>query len=234
MPEFREVPPDVNDDPADDYPNGYEPHEEVPGWEAIVNAPDYASLIASRQSRRGKQYEQKTNSVLKAAAFTCINAGDFKDAAAIFHYGPPFSYATGQFADSNETARRVIDLVTSPESPAVMFAITALTLTTQLLRNHEETIKQMPVKGREARRRRKAMSTARQAEPPRFSIGVGRWKIPIRFRARIKWSNITGLFRVQTQDPEDLMYRVFTDDSVMAALKKQGFTIKQNDQQPTA
>lgn len=228
MPEFRDVPPDAP--PEDEYPNGYEdPPEDAPGWEAIVNAPDYSQLIATRQSRRAKLYTDKVNSVLKAGTFACINAGDFPDAAAILHHGPPFSYAAGQLADKNEKTARIIDLITSPESPAVLFAITASVIVTQLLRNHEDQIKRIPETRREARRRRKAMATAKVEEPPRFTIRILGREFPIRYRSKFRWSKAVGVFRIQTQDPEDLTLRVFSDPDVMKSLEKQGFTIRRNE-----
>jgi hypothetical protein len=227
MAKFTEVGPDAGEDiPTDDYPNG---HEDMPDWESLWNAPDYASLITTRQSRIAREYTIKCNSILKALALASINAGDFPDAAALLHHGPPWTHATGQLADESDTVKRTIDLITSPSSPVVMFAITSIALVAQIMRNHETQIKQIPETRKQARLQRKAMAGARKAEPPRFTIKVLGRQWPIRFRTRIKLSKFFAGFRAQTVEPQDLTIRVFSDPKLLAALEKQGIKLVKND-----
>jgi hypothetical protein len=227
MAKFTEVGPDASEDiPDQEYLNG---HEDMPDWESVWNAPDYASLITTRQSRVAREYTIKCNSIVKALALASINAGDFPDAAALLHHGPPFTHATGQLADQSDTVKRTIDLITSPSSPVVMFTITGIALIAQIMRNHEGQIKQIPDTRRQARAQRKAMAGARKAEPPRFTIKVLGRQWPIRFRSRIKLSKFFAGFRAQTVEPQDLTVRVFSDDKLISALEKQGIRLVKND-----
>jgi hypothetical protein len=227
MAKFTEVGPDAGENiPVDDYPNG---HEDMPDWESIWSAPDYASLITTRQSRVAKEYTIKCNSIVKAMALASIDVGDFPDAAALLHHGPPWTHATGQLADASDTVKRTIDLITSPSSPVIMFAITSIALVSQLMRNHEKQIQQIPETRRQARLQRKAMASARQAEPPRFTVKILGRQWPIRFRSRIKVSKFFAGFRAQTVEPQDLTVRVFSDPKLLAALEKQGIKLVKND-----
>jgi hypothetical protein len=215
--------------PPDDYQeNGYP--EDPPTFETIFNAPDYASLITARQSMRAKEYTGKVNSVLKAFVTASVNAEDFPDAAALLHYGPPFSHAWGQMADENRTVARAIDMMTSPSSPLVMAVLTTTVLAAQLIRNHEDAIRQIPETRRQAKARKKAMATASKTEIPRFTVKLWKWEIPIRYRGRLKVGKIFSGFRAQTQDPESLAVKVFSDERVIKGFERQGFTIGRRDQ----
>lgn len=228
MAKFTEVPEDTDSpSPEGEYLNGQA--EETPDWQSVWNAPDYSQLITSRQSKVAREYTVKCNSVVKALTLASINAGDFPDAAALLHYGPPFTHATGQLADSSDTVKRTIDLITSPSSPAVMFALTGIALVAQVMRNHEAQIKEIPETRRMAKARRKAMAGAKQAEPPRFTIKVLGRQWPIRFRSRIRWSKFFSGFRAQTRNPEDLTLAVFSDPKVLSALEKQGIKLVKRD-----
>jgi len=220
---------DENEDPIpeDSYPNGGPPDEETSyDWRAIWEAPDYAQLISARQSRKAKEYTSKTNSVLKALTFASINAGDFPDAAALLHHGPPFSHAAGQLADSNDRVAQAIDIITSPSSPVLMFTVTGLALVSQLLRNHEPQIREIPNARKRAKMEKQARkTTARQDIPPRFTVKILGRQWPIRFRSRIQVSKLLGGFRAQTQEPSELTMRVFSDEKLVSALEKQGYKL---------
>lgn len=214
--------------PEDDFsPNGGPPEEESTyDWRAIWEAPDYASLINARQSRKAKEYASKTNSILKALTFASINAGDFPDAAALLHHGPPFSHAAGQLADSNDRVAQAIDIITSPSSPVLMFTVTGLALVSQLLRNHEPQIREIPNARKRAKAEKQARkNTAKQDIPPRFTVKAFGRQWPIRFRSRIQVSKLLGGFRAQTQEPAELTMRVFSDEKLVAALEKQGYKL---------
>jgi hypothetical protein len=211
------------------FPNGDAPEDDAPGWEAIWNAPDYSTLINARASRRAAEYTKKVNSVFKAGVFGCIQAGDMADAAAILHHGPPFSHALGQWADKDRRVAAGIDVVTSPSSPVMMALVTGITLLAQVTRNHEAQIREIP----NARKRAKAIKLSKRASekeaPPRFTIRVLKWQIPVRFRSRIKLSTIFAGFRAQTHEPQLLVMQVFNDPDLIKALEKQGIRLVKTD-----
>lgn len=202
--------------------NGSPPQGE--DWRGIFDAPDFTSLVKPAQTMKAKEYSGKVKSVLKSGLVGAINVGDFEDAAAILQYGTPFADAAGQLADSNEWAAKGIDIITSPGNPIMLFLMTAIPFGAQLVRNHEETIKQLPTSRRQARLRRKAMATAKKAEPPRFTIRVMGRSWPVHFRTP-KVGKLLAGFKAQTRDPAEMTFQVFTDPAVIRALKKQGIVL---------
>ena len=224
---------DIKDesDLGEDY--GYEPSDNgMPSgapFDAIFNAPDYASFLKVRQTRTSQEYTARTNAILKALLTSSLNAGDFADAAAIIHHGPQFAKATGGLADYSDTARKAIDILTSPSSPVALFAVSTIALVGQVMRNHEQQLAEVPATFRERRRERKAAKAAGIAAPkaePRFTIKLGKRSIPIYFRMRFKAvSVIVSGFKSQTQPPESLAARVFGDPDVISALEKQGIRL---------
>jgi hypothetical protein len=193
-------------------------------WRSIFDAPDFTSLVRPAQTAKAREYSGKVKSVLKSGMVGAINAGDFKDAATILHYGPSFADATGQLADSSEWAAKAVDVITAPGNPAMLFVMTAIPFTAQLFRNHEDVIKNIPETRRNMRLRRKAMAQAHKAEEPRFTIRFFKREWPIRFRTPNFGKFLAG-FKSQTRDPDELAYQVFTDPSVVRALKKQGIVL---------
>jgi hypothetical protein len=200
-----------------------------PNFDAIFNAPDYASFLKTRQTAVSREYTARTNSVLKALLISSLSAGDFADAAAIIHYGPQFAKATGGLADASDMARKAIDIFTSPSNPVALFALAAIPLVGQVFRNHEQQLAEVPATVRERRRERKAAKAAGIRPPqgaPRFTIKLGKRSIPIYFRMRIKGlSVLLSGFRSQTQEPASLASRVFSDPDVISSLEKQGIRL---------
>lgn len=212
-------------------PNGY-PAEE-PNYRALFEAPDFTALLRPKQTRIAKEYTGKTNSVLKALLVGSLNAGDFPDAAAILKHGPSFAQATGQFADSSERARSIIDMITSPASPATMFVMTAIPLLGQIIRNHEEQIAQIPETRRQRRMMRKAQVQAKTEREPRFTIKAFGRQWPIYTKLGMpKWSKVFAGFRTQTQDPHTMAMQVFSDPDVIKALRTMGVNLVTADEAP--
>jgi hypothetical protein len=211
--------------------NGHEETEEAYDWRTIWEAPDYAQLIATRQSRKAKEYTSKANSVVKALTLASINAGDFPDAAALLHHGPPFTHAVGQWADSNDRVAAAVDIITSPSSPVLMFTVTGIALVAQIFRNHEAQLAEIPNTRKRAKAMKQAARAQSKAEPPRFTVKAFGRQWPIRIRSRFKVRSLLGGFRAQTQPPEQLTVRVFSDEKLQSALEKQG--IKLVRQAPT-
>lgn len=193
-------------------------------WREIFDAPDFTSLVKPAQTARAREYSLKVKSALKSGLVGAINIGDFPDAAAILQYGTPFADASGQLADTNEWAAKGIDIITSPGNPVMLFLMTAVPFGAQLWRNHEDVIKQIPETRRQARLRRKAMTSAAKAEPPRFTIRFMGRSWPVHFRTP-KIGKILAGFKSQTRDPNEMTYQVFTDAAVLRALKKQGIVL---------
>lgn len=207
-------------------PNG---HPEEPTWQAIFSAPNYGDLIKTRTTARAREYRDKTNSLLKAGLVGSMNAGDFPDAAAILRYGPAFSNATGQLADTSDRAAAIIDMITSPANPVAMFALAAIPLVAQVVRNHEKQIEQVPAARAQARRQKKAMKAARKEEEPRFTIRLLKWRLPVHWHPKkIDVRKVFAGFRSQTLEPEALANDVFTDPDVLKALERMGVLIRVN------
>jgi hypothetical protein len=206
-------------------------HPTGPDYSSLFSAPDYATLVKPAQTAKAKEYSDKVKSFLKAGMVGAINVGDFPDAATILERGPAFADATGQFADSNERVAKMVDIITSPSNPAMMFFMTGLPFMAQIVRNHEAVIKDMPELRRQAKRQRKAMAAARKAEKPRFTVRVLGREFPVRFRTP-KFGAVFGMFRAQTRNPEDLTIQVFSDPAVQRALRRQGINLVRAQQPP--
>jgi len=228
MPTPRVTDEGSGDAPQDEaeYPNGHEP---APDWTAIFGAPDYTTLVRPTTSRKAKEYETNTNSILKALLIASLNAGDFADAAAILHHGPGFSVATGQLAASSDKAAKIIDMVTAPASPVMMWVLASVGFASQLIRNHEPQLRQVPGAVRQSRAERKAMR--QQGVPkkePRFTIKLGRIQIPVRFSIPV--NRLFAPFRTQTKPPEVLASMVFGDEDLIKALEKTGILLVRKDE----
>lgn len=220
---------DSQDAPANGHPTT------EPDWRSIFDAPDYSQIVKTVQTAKARENATKIKSVLKSAVVGAINVNDFPDAAAILAYGPGFADAAGQLAEASPRAGRAIEIITSPSNVYVTFVLTAIPFFAQLVRNHEPQIKDIPNARRNAKLRRRAMSDAKKAEAPRFTIRMFGREWPVRFRSRFKPSKVLALFKTQTQEPETLTINVFTDPKVIKALEKQGIRLarRQDDTSPT-
>jgi hypothetical protein len=214
--------------------NGY-PKEPPPDYRVIFGAPDLTTFFKKTRTPTQKEYEARCASFLKAGVIGALNTGNMPDAAALLDLGPQFAQATGVLADADERARKAIDLLTSPNSPIAMFALTALPLISQLMRNHEPQIKAAPDTWRAARAARKA---AKAGGPPvaktepafTLHLPFGR-KIPVRLTTRIKVGKLLSGFRSQTSDPRELTFKVFSDPKIVKALADQGIMMHRTDEE---
>jgi hypothetical protein len=204
-------------------------HEQPPDWAAIFNAPDLTTFVKPSNTQVAREYRQRMESILKAGLMGALNTGNIPDAAAILMHGPGFASATGQLADADERARRAIDLVTAPASPVLLFAMTAIPLVSQLVRNHEKEVKEVPQNFKERRAVRKNAKAAGVRTEPRFTFKVLGRTIPVRFRMKFNFGKMLGVLKTQTADPERLAYQVFSDPKLVTALQKQGFSFRGSD-----
>jgi hypothetical protein len=207
-------------------------------YDALINAPDYSTIIKGSRSATAREYETKVKSVLKSGALGALRKGNLPDSAAIFRHGPSLAAAVGDLAEVSEQTRRMVDLATAPENPYVMLFIAGGTLLAQLFRNHQPEIQ-------EVARTRRAMKKYRKEHPEEFAEyersakeADKRKNVEIRlplgrrmsFRLGFKINPLKGIrfaFRTQTRAPADLVTMVFSDKKLVAALKKQGIDIVQ-------
>jgi len=97
-------------------------------------------------------------------------------------------------------------------------------LGSQLIRNHEPQIREIPGAVKQSRAERKAAKQAGVPKPePRFTLKLGRLRIPVRFN--VKLGNLFGPFRSQTKEPDMLAAMVFSNEDLIAALEKQGIIL---------
>jgi hypothetical protein len=216
----------------DEDQNGSQDYEET-DWSSIFGAPDFTTLIKKPKTARARDYEKRTNSALKAGLVTSLNTGNYADAAAILKLGPAFSTATGELADANERARGYIDLLTQPSNPVVMFALTAVPLIAQLMRNHEATLAEIPSNMQNRKARRASRKANKEGTPPRvqFTIPLIKKRVALRFGLHIRLGKVLSGFRSQTVHPEHLAQQVFTDPKVIDALRKMGAVIHEPNQE---
>jgi hypothetical protein len=214
----------ILDGNADDVP----PDKEAGSW-SILDAPDYADFVKIKETATSREYRDKTRSLLKAAAFGCLNSELYSDAAAIFERGPAFAKAVGNLADTNQQTRNILDIALAPESPWLTFAMVGIPLVAQILRNHEPELQAMPDRIRMTRKQRKAQKeqAATQGTVP---VTVRMVKIPftkrhVPIKIRFKIGGLLAGFRAQTTDPQTLQDKVFSNEDLMRALAKQGIVL---------
>jgi hypothetical protein len=223
------VPPGTDDEPSEGgyYQNG--DGGEHTDFRLILEAPDFATFIKRAKNARVREYEKRTASALKALALGAMQANNFPDAASVLWYGPAIATATGHIADTSDRARGILDIVTAPNSPWVALAASLMPLVAQLARNHEPALEELPKRfamGKKARAARKeARTKAAEQTPPRFTIKIGRWQRPIRFQIS-PWRIFTRGIKAQTVDPIVVTSRVFTDEALLAELRRMGFNIQ--------
>jgi hypothetical protein len=228
--EDPEVYDDYDDDPRDDIP---EQPETKPDWYELFDAPDYASWLKVEETAISREYRKKSNSFLKMVMVGCLNTGNFPDAAAIIDRGPALSQAVGQLANSNETLRKGIDLVMSPSSPVAQFIAAALPFGAQIWRNHEDQFASIPDQVKKTRAQRKAAKESGEAPPktkPLFTVRLGkRISVPVRFNVKMRIRFLAGGFRAQSENPNMLTHKVFSDQKVLNQLTKMGVVIRRAD-----
>lgn len=226
-------------EPGDDAPDdGYGPQDDgygdipqLPDFDIIIGAPDFTTLIKRPQSANAKDYTKKIGSALKAVAIGSIQAHNFPDAATILWHGPGAATALGTLCDEEERVAKMVDMLTSPSNPWTACALAMMPLVSQLVRNHEKEIQQLPSRwrmGREARQARREAKQDQPKAPARFHIRIGKRTIPIRVKAHIPFvSTFIAGARGQTQEPNVIAAKVFMDPNVLKSLEKLGIVFRQ-------
>lgn len=190
---------------AEDWPS----QEDIPDDEHIkfrfIDA-DLGQFMRKPRTATAREYEAKAAAFL--GLLTRGTIGDpntIADAAAFLAYGDKMAAATGELAAEYEPARKIIDAVSSPESAVVGFALAALPLIAQLMRNHEKEIVK-PVK------------SVRIAWKVPFRKNPVNIRIPARFR-------MPKRLRAQTVEPKTCASLVFGNPDVIRALRKRGIDV---------
>lgn len=218
-------------DPPEDEEAVYNPDEETPDYFSIFDAPDFTSYIKHKSSARAKETEKKVNSMVKAGITFCLSKDNLPDAAALFEYGPRFAQAAGDLTDVSETAYKLIEYTTAPNSPALIFGSAAMSLIGQLYRNHELQAQRVQAGIRQTRAERKAAKLrgekpVRQAGRP-VTIRLFRRSITFNVRFRFRPLTMAGqIVKSQTRQPAYLVDRVFGNKKLRMELEKQGFGIR--------
>lgn len=208
-------------------------HPDLPDFDIIVGAPDLTALIKRPQSAAAKEYTKKIGAAFKTVTIGALQAGNFPDAATVLWHGPGVATALGTLCDENDRVGQAIDMLTSPSNPWSAFVLASLPMISQLFRNHEKELQDIPRRwnmGKQARAARKQAKQDAIKPEPRFHIRVGRRKIPVRFNLRIPFvKTFVGGVRSQTQEPNVIAARVFMDPGVQRALEKLGVQFRVAD-----
>lgn len=232
---LTDTPPPVDDreDPLTE-----DPLADIPGYDAIFGAPDYAEIVGKKQTGKSRTYERKVQSMEKAIVLGALKRNNFPDAAAILKNGPAFARAVGDAAAANDKVAGYVDMFTAPDNPMFVLAITAIGLFGQLARNHQEQIEQVRDGAKVGwKRRREMRKSGVKLVQEREPIATSTFKLPFRKQpVTIKWRLKVPFVGVFTRgifgasiEPKVLTHTVFSDPNVIVALEKQGIIIGVRD-----
>lgn len=206
-----QIPPGGNDTPG-------ESEDPRLNWSVILDAPEIGAFLKKEETPRAKEYRGKANSLFNAILqLRLADPNGLADVSAILQRGPTTALRAGALADENEQFRKIMDMVTAPDNPAVMLALAGIPLIMQLFRNHEGELQE----ARNMRAARKGMTReekqkAKAARPRVEFRFLGRtFKMPFRFKV-----NLGAMLRTNTVPPEYLVSTVIGDPKVRTELTK--------------
>jgi hypothetical protein len=200
-------------------------------YSSLFDAPDMASFVAEPRTAVARDYEQRAKSLLKTLMVNSLVRENYADAATYLYYGPATANAAGYLAAADDKAKRLMDMVTSPANPYVLFGLAIAPLLAQLGRNHEVELAKLPEMRRRSRAQRKAAKTARRDQPQaeaqvKIKIPFLRKEIPVRINLKRVLPNALNGFRAQTTEPQNLVNTVFSDEKLIKELRKQGIGVR--------
>lgn len=204
------------------------PEEEAYDYSELFDAPNYADFIKTKPNSKAQGYERRVASMMKAGLVLSINNQNWPDAATFLKHGPGFAKAAGNLAAEDARAAAIVEMLTAPDSPYVMFALIAFPMIGQLARNHQPEILNAGTTMKQRRAERKQAKLAglkpTVVKPPiTVHLFKREIKIPIRVRIRLpKASSWFKAFLAPTQFPGQITEEVFTDPAVIKALHKMG------------
>jgi hypothetical protein len=193
----------------------------------LFDAPDYSSFIRTAPNSKAKSYEARVASLMKAGMVMSLNNGQFPDAATFLKHGPGFSKAAGNLAAEDARIAGIVDMLTAPDSPYIMFFMVAIPMFSQLFRNHQQDIQQAAanVKETRAERRRNKRAGVQAPKQPPITVHIFKKEIKLPIRVKLKFPKLTNMFKAflaPTQRPEHIAAEVFSDAAVIKALHKMG------------
>lgn len=214
---------------ASDDPDDYESWAGEEGrfdYSQLFDAPNYADFIKTAPNSKARSYEKRVQSMVKAGMVASINNQQWPDAATFLKHGPGFAKAAGNLAAEDARAAALVEMLTAPDSPYVMFAMVAIPFVAQLVRNHQPELHQagLTMKERRTQRKQARMSGQRTVKPP-ITVHLLKREFKIPIRLRVKMPNLRGAFKAflaPTQQPEAIAQEVFQDPAVVKALHKMG------------
>jgi hypothetical protein len=217
--------PDVDPEELD---QEWEGEEKEYDFSNLFDAPDYSSFIKTKPNSKAKSYEARVASLMKAGLIGSLNAQQYPDAATFLKHGPGFAKATGNLAAEDARIASIVDMITAPESPYVMFALVAIPLISQLVRNHKSEINEAGSTFKQKRAQRKAEKRAGIKQPSTvkpITFKLFRREITIPIRVRFKFPSLKNAFKAflaPTQNPGQITQEVLGDPRVQAELRKMG------------
>lgn len=222
----------VNDEPYEPDDETQEEDEQLEyDYAALFDAPNYSDFIKTPPNSKARVYEKRVQSMVKAGMVMSLNNQQWPDAATFLKHGPGFAKAAGNLAAEDARAAQIVDMLTAPDSPYVMFAMVAIPMIAQLVRNHEPQINEVADTWRNRRRERKQAKLSGQSprtvkvNPPiTVRLFKREFTLPIRFRLRFKLNirKTISAFTGATQHPGHIASEVFSDPAVIKALHKMG------------
>jgi hypothetical protein len=217
------APGDDDTPPRDDD----QPHTDN-DYEAVFGAPDYASWVKVERTQRAREYEKKTNSVLKALTLAAFRNGQLADGATLVHHGPNFSRTLGDLTDVSDNAAKMIDVLTAPDNPWIIFTVTALPFALQFLRNHEREAQNVQKTWKQARAERKRAKREGTLPPREGTPITVKGPFGRKFTFHVHFPRPSAFllaFKAQTREPVDLAREVLSDEGLRRALDKHGIKI---------
>lgn len=203
-------------------------------YSTLFDAPSYSQFIKTAPNSKAQTYEKRVQSMMKAGMIGSLNAHNWPDAATFLKHGPGFAKAAGNLAAEDARAAAIVEMLTAPDSPYVMFAMVAIPMVAQLVRNHQPQVQKAGESWRQRRAERKQAKLAgvktRASRPP-ITIHVFKreFKLPIRFRLKLpNLKNAFKAFLAPTQYPDEIAAEVFNDPAVIKALHKMGVYPRQD------
>lgn len=213
------------DDPIED--DDWAGEEEEHDFSTLFDAPSYSSFIKTAPNSKAKSYEARVASLMKAGMVMSLNNQQWPDAATFLKHGPGFSKAAGNLAAEDARIAGIIEMLTAPDSPYVMFALVAIPMVSQLFRNHQADIQQAAATVKESRaekrRNRKAGISPPKQPPITVHLFKREFRLPLRVKLRMpKLQNMFKAFLAPTQNPQHIAAEVFSDAAVVKALHNMG------------
>lgn len=165
---------------------------------------DFVDETKPDQSKRAEQYSEKFAVLLGyGLRATVEKEALLPDAAALIEHGPAWCDAMGTLADKDENVRRAVDFITKGTDNPYLAAVAAtMPLVLQIIRNHENTEFEKPVRIKIPFLRRE-------------------WKFPARFKIRLR----NPFARAATVEPAVLVQKVFSEPDIVTALQAQGMNV---------